>query len=152
MYVTILCSVIYVVVCFSYKQAAASDVSENFLIVPVINDSIERATADCCTPDFSGPVVEVELKNYPEVKPDDADESDTCSNVANSVADATDESCCITRPLDTAAEDQCTSDFTSAVNEVKLKNCPHMNMEAVEENAMEYQDISENVRVCAIHI
>ena len=130
-------------------MAAGSDVTENAMSV---NNSIDGAMGDHCTPDLTGPVIEVELENYPEVKLKDADESHTCSIVANSVADVTDESCCITRPLVTAAEDQCTSVFTSAVNEVKWENCPDVNMKADVENAMEYRDISVNVRVRSIDI
>ena len=137
MYVAILCSDIYFIVCFSYRQAAASDVSENSMRIPVINDSIDRATADHCTADFTGLVIEGELENYTEVKLEDAYENDTYSNVAKSVGDVTDE---------------CTSDFTSARNEVKLENCPDVNMEVAEENAMVYRDICVNVRVHAIHI
>jgi len=113
--------------------------------VQVANDSIDRATANHCTADFTGPVIEVELENYTEVKLEDAYENDACSNVAMSVADVTDES----RPLHTAAEDQCTSDFTS---EVKLENCPDVNMEVAEENTMVYRDICVDVTVHAIHI
>jgi len=152
LYVTILCSDIYFVVCFGFRLAAASDVTENAMRVPVVNHSIDRSTGDHCTAVFTGLVIEVDLENYPEVKLEDASESYTCSNVAKSVADATDESCSKTCRLDTAPEDQCTSEFTSSVNDDKLENCPDVSVEAVEENAMEYPDISVNVRVHAIHI
>jgi len=147
-YVTILCSDICFVVCFGFRLAAASDVAENAMRVPVVNHSIDRSTVDHCTAVFTGLVIEDEFENYTEVKLEDAYENDACSNVAVSVADVTDES----RPLDTAAEDQCTSDFSSAVNEVKLENCPDVNMEVAEKNAMVYRDICVDVRVHAIHI
>jgi len=40
-----------------------SDVAKNAMSIPVVNDSVDRATGDHCTPDFTAPVIEVKWEN-----------------------------------------------------------------------------------------
>ena len=106
-------------------QAARMDVVKDANRVPVVDDAVAT--------DFTGPAVEVEWKNYQEVKVkmENAGESDAgCSAVEN--ADRVDDSC-VTHALD----------FTDAYTELKQENCPTVKVEPVDE----YSEISLKVRV-----
>jgi len=41
------------------RTAFGSDVAENAISIPVVNDSVDRATGDHCMPDFTAPVIDV---------------------------------------------------------------------------------------------
>jgi len=41
------------------RTVFGSDVAENAMSIPVVNDSIDRATGHHCMPDFTAPVIKV---------------------------------------------------------------------------------------------
>jgi len=72
----ILCFLICILLFVSFNRTAfGSDVAENAMSVPVVNDSVDTATGDHCIPGVTAPVIEVELENCPYVKME-ADETD----------------------------------------------------------------------------
>jgi len=69
-----------------------------------------------------------------------------------SLADKTDRSCIKHQSLDIAADTCCKPDITAPIIEVKQELLQDENVEDADENDMEQQDFSVNVRVYTLHI
>ena len=67
------------------------------------------------------------------------------------LVDETDDSC-IKQPPDRAADMDCTPDFTGPVVKVRQQALQDEKLEDADENDMEQQDFSVNVRVYTLHI
>jgi len=78
-----------------YRTAADTDVVEDAKIVTVVDETddscitrpLDRVTSDSCTPDFTGPIIEVKWDNFPDVKIEIANENDTeCPDISVKVS------------------------------------------------------------------
>ena len=70
-------------------MAFGSDVTENAMSIPMVNDSVDRATGDHGMTDFTAPVIEVKQENYPGVKMEDHETDMECPEISVKVSDYT---------------------------------------------------------------
>jgi len=78
-----------------YRTAADTDVVEDAKRVTLVDETddsctarpLDRAVNDYCTPDFTGPIIEVKWDNFPDVKIEIANENDTeCPDISVKVS------------------------------------------------------------------